>query len=429
MASLRPRSIAEWVARNQARPGRPDAMTPRRPMRLGHWMPRCIAISTIKPHRGAWCQRASASSDQDRRNTKATRPTSCRRQLGASISSTALVPCLDGTFVDSALSTHRPPWSLARIGPSLPLSPSSPSHQVGAGDMVPSRPACQGVRCISIARGPGRQAIAVASDAKVPSLYRGPRSHGRLGPRSTKGLMAARDPAADGESAGLIHRGTSDRGASTDLVPRRSRQGPLPGPMPPRSPWSRDQLDTKAISPPRRQGIHAVSVARRPHGLGTSVSPRRGPTGRDDPLGYWEPRPPIELGPQPIDPPRERVTSPYWRTGRIGTKGSSRLADTDRPSPLKPTSPGGLRQRRIQYVGRRCAMIAVRDRSPGNWVYWCDGSLESSGNRAEATRWISAGPPGDGHQEGRGVRRPASPDCRRSPTRAGMSPDPPQTPR
>ena len=85
---------------------------------------------------------------------------SCRRQLGAFISSTTLVPCLDGSFVDSAPSSHRPPWSLARIGPSLPLSPRSPSHQVGAGDMVPSPPACQGVRCTSIASETWRQAIA-----------------------------------------------------------------------------------------------------------------------------------------------------------------------------------------------------------------------------------------------------------------------------
>ena len=282
-------------------------MIPRQPMRPGNWMPRFIAISAIKPLHAPWCQRVWASSDQDRRDTKATGPASRRRQLGTSISSTTLVPCLDGTFVDSALPPHRPPWSLARIGPSLTLSSSSSSHQVGAGDMVPSRPARQGVRCISIARRPGRQAIAVPSDAKVPSLYGGPRSHGRLGPRSTKGLMAARDPVADGESAALIHRGTSDRGASTDLVPRRSRHRPLPGPMPPRSPWSHDQLDTKALSPPRYQGIHAVSVARRRHDLGTSEPRYLADEAR--PAGTA----PLDAG--SLDLPSSLVPSPTTRPG------------------------------------------------------------------------------------------------------------------
>lgn len=48
-------------------------------------------------------------------------------------------------------------------------------------------------------------------------------------------------------------------------------------------------------------------------------------------------------------------------------------------------------------------MIPVRDRSPGNWVYWCDGSLESYGKSHRGDPiGISAGPPGDGHKEGRG---------------------------
>ena len=220
MASLRPRSIAGWVARDQARPGRPDAMVPRQPMRPGNWMPRCIAISTIKPDRGAWCQRASAPSDQDRRKTKATRPTSCYRQLGTSISSTTLVPCLDGTFVNSALPPHRPPWSLARIGPSLPPSPSSPSHQVGAGDMVPSRPARQGVRCISIARRPGRQAdcsplgcqgaflIWGTSVPRPPwsPLHQG--ADGSEGP-SRRWRIGRLDPSRDKRSRGLDGLGSS----------------------------------------------------------------------------------------------------------------------------------------------------------------------------------------------------------------------------
>jgi hypothetical protein len=171
------------------------------------------------------------------------------------------------------------------------------------------------------------------------------------------------------------------------LIPRRSRHKTLPGPMLLRSAWLHDRLDTKESSPPRCQDIHGVLAPRQPHGLGTLVSIRRGPIGRDGPLGCWRPRLSIKLGPQALDPSRERETSLSWQMGGIGTKGSRHLADPDRWPPLIPTSPGGLKPGCIRHIARRCDMIPIRDWSLGNWVHWYDGPLESLGNRAAATRW------------------------------------------
>ena len=253
MASLRPWSIAGWAARNQGRQVAPmpwflDSPCP------GNWMPRFIATSAIKPPMDLG---ANGSGHQ------ATKIVAIPRRRGR-----------QAAAGNSAPPSHRPPWSLALMGPSLtrhfhlidhlgPLPESVPRclrpqapHRTKSAQVTWS-PVGRPAKVFDASRSPedlGAKRSQSASDAKVPSLYRGPRSHGRLGPRSTKGLMAARDPVADGESAGLIHRGTSDRGASTDLVPRRSRHRPHPGPMPPRSPWSHDQLDTKAALSTKMSG-------------------------------------------------------------------------------------------------------------------------------------------------------------------------------
>ena len=322
---------------------------------------------------GAW-----ASSDQGRRDTKATGPASCRRQLGPP--------------------SHRPPWSLALMGPSSTrhfdlidhlgllarIGPSSPPSQV---PIAPSRrrrhgpqsAGRQGVRCILIAED------LVAKRSQSPRMprchpYMRTWSHGRLGPRAPRGLMAARNPVVDGRSTGLIHRGTSDEGprGPGSIGDRWTGNSQVPRSLEHLGPAI--SLISRRLLSPRRQGPHAVSVPRRPDGLGTSVSRTTGarPAGMT-PLDTWVSLGlAIELGPQAIDPPREqrpRAAFGEWAASRPRDQGGHAQAAWTGRSTLEPTSPGGLRQRCIRHVARRFAMIPVSLTDPmDNWVYWYDGS-------------------------------------------------------
>ena len=178
---------------------RPDAMIPRWPRPLGARAPGCIATSRIKRLDRPWCPRTRGSSDQVRRDTEAPGPTSCRRQLGAPISSTALVPYLDGSFVDLGADVAlTPTWRRWHDAQVIVLSRYS-MHLVPWETLAPSH--CISSRC----------------QGAIPILW-------TLVPQPA---WSARHPGGDGSerpghpggSAGLIHRGTSHRGPWRCLAP------------------------------------------------------------------------------------------------------------------------------------------------------------------------------------------------------------------
>ena len=158
MATLRPWSIAGWVARDQGRPVAPMPWSLDGPCALATG---CRGSSR---HR-----RSSLSMDLGANGP------------GHQAIKVAAIPRRRGWQAaagNSAPSSHRPPWSLALMGPSstrhftssttlvpcpnrslVASVPRSRSHQVDAGGMVPSPPACRGARCTSVAGRPWRQAV------------------------------------------------------------------------------------------------------------------------------------------------------------------------------------------------------------------------------------------------------------------------------
>jgi hypothetical protein len=239
-------------------------------------------------------------------------------------------------------------WSLASTGPSSSRVPRCSCHQSGAGGMVPSLPAWQGIRWTSIPAGPCRQALASTWDARVSphietSVTRPPWSPrhqadgGSKRPASHCRLVRL-DPPVEQSSRDLER-----------LAPSVDEARAAPRSQASSYPWRHHRLDAKVMPPPRYQDRHAASIPRRPDGHGTSGPSRPGrlPGWAPRTLGTsmsrrdWYPGPRLAQGARALDihgawatlaprdqgarwnrgddPPRSRHRQVAWDRGAFGT--------------------------------------------------------------------------------------------------------------
>jgi hypothetical protein len=243
-------------------------MVARCAMSHGPRPPRDLATSPIKSTDGPGHHGTEVPRDRGPLGNEMLDGPSRHQRLGTFLSSTGLVPRLDGCSTPQVPGSHRADSPHAARSPVQPRPKSLGSTRL---------PRDLGIKWPYPDRAPRsprtRWSLVPMSDRSAP--YHG--SDGALVYRCRRPMGA------------LVARATRRQGPRRASVSRSSRGQQHPGIMPPPATWSGHRLDARVAVTPRYRDLHGLLVPRRSHDPGTWASLASRDQAAGERHGPWRP--------------------------------------------------------------------------------------------------------------------------------------------